>query len=294
VKKTSPLAGFVKTMKAEHKAEESPSAALAKLIDDFCKTTEFDAYLAAHAVDIPNYIDDRSQERLRFRASAAGKCAQQQAFGILARGAGDTLPRKVEVDRPARQYRALYNGTFTHLRWHMLFDAMHVAGIVTTLAKEEYRANTELELDGTCDRIVSFPYLGKPFTAILDFKSIKARYFDQLIGPQEDHRLQHHGYHELKYPFKIDAWVMLYENKDDHSLKIYDQPYDELVTKRLRKNLKAIPAWLKQVADGVPSDERMKLQLTTTWCRYCEFIEACRIEHPDLDEQRKRGSQDDG
>jgi hypothetical protein len=294
-----PLAGLVKTLKAEHKAEASPSNTLQKLIDDYCKTEAFDDYLAAHGNDLTHYVDDRSRDRLRFRASAAGKCQQYQAFALLSREAIPFgTPLKKTVERPARQYRALYNGTFMHLRYHLMFDALHAAGVVETYAKEQYLANVKDNSDGTIDRLIGFPYLGKEFIAILDFKSLKHEYFDKLFQPQVDHRLQHHAYKELHYevfikPKNIDSWMMLYEDKNDHSLKIYDQPYDEIVTHRIRKMRLQIPEWIEQVKDGVPVDDRLKLPLTVTWCRYCEFQDACLIEHPDLPEKQKTIGDDD-
>lgn len=294
-----PLAGLVKTIKAEHKAEASPSSALQKLVDDYCKSEAFDDYLAGNADDLTNYVDDRTRDRLRFRASAAGKCQQQQAFTILAREAvpAGIIIKKL-IERPARQYRALYNGTFMHLRYHIMFDALHEAGIVTTYAKEQYLADIKSDSDGTIDRLIGFPYLGEEFIAILDFKSLKHEYFEKLFQPQSDHRVQHHAYKELHYevyvkPKKINGWMMLYEDKNDHSLKIYDQPYDEIVTHRIRKMRTQIPEWVEEVKAGVPVEDRIKLPLTVTWCRYCEFQDACIVERPDLPEKQKSIGDDD-
>jgi hypothetical protein len=289
--KKSPLAAFVGKIKEEHKALDSPSATLAKLIDDYCKTPHFDTYLAAHRHDLVQYVDDKRQIRKRFRASAAGKCQQQQAFSVLAL---EGLPPgtkfiKSVVDRPARQYRALHNGTFSHLRWHLVFDALHEQCIVTTYRKEAYRVNHELDLDGTCDRIIGFPFDGREIVAIIDFKTIKSRYFERLIRPQDDHRMQHHAYRELHYEQDIgrpiDCWLMLYEDKNDHTLKIYDQPYDELTIKKLRRMYRDIPAWLEEMR-RIDLPKTTKLPLIVTWCKVCEYQDACLLEHPDLKEQQ--------
>ena len=299
-KSTSGLAAIIGSIKADDKAKKSPSTYLRKVIDDYCveevfdprrnrMTTVFDLYISTHANDLKKYVDTAEDERKgRFRGSAAGKCPQQQAYDIVHREA-PTMLTPSAVNRPARQMRALYNGTFGHIRWHMMFDALHERGLVRTLFAEDHRLNAELSMSGTIDRMIEFEFEEETLRAIVDFKTMKARYFDQLTGPNEDHMLQHHSYDELDY--KADFWIMLYENKDTHELKIYDTPYSEVAKRKLRNRYEVMPVWIEQFKRG--DIQRINLPLVTNWCNYCPWQKQCAQEHPDLADQQARAGDDE-
>jgi hypothetical protein len=287
-KRKSALSEFLSELKSETKAEKSASATLKKIIDDYCLSGEFDAYLVAHADDLAKYIGDNARARpQRHRASQIGKCAQQQAFKLAG------IPKTpIRASRPATQMRALYNGTFVHIRYHMIFDALHAKGSVRTLYAEHLAVNEELSLSGTVDRVIEFEYLGKTIRVVVDYKSIKAFYFDHLIKPQPDHAKQQHAY-ELLRCFDAHLWMMLYENKDTHELKIYDMPYDELQLHKLIRTMKDVETYAQQAKEKVPMEERIDLPLTVAWCRYCEYEPSCELQHPNLIELQRAGDADE-
>ena len=304
-KKLSALTPFIKQLKSETKAEKSPSATLKKIIDDYCTSGNFDSFLHKNKSNIEGYIADQGRPRsTRHRASQVGKCAQASAFALankLYREAqpiealGTLQPTQhsaVRSIRPARQYRALYNGTFFHLRMHIMFDALHEQGIVRTLYAENLAYNEELSLSGTVDRVVEFDYLGKVYRGVIDYKSIKSRDFDHLIKPQTDHVWQQHAY-DLLGLYEAHGFIMLYENKDTHDLKVFDRPYDEILRYKIIRELKQIDEYAVQVINGVPIENRINLPLIVTWCRYCSFEMACKAQHPDLEEQQARIGDDD-
>lgn len=275
--KLTALSAFVKQIKDESKAEKSPSATLKKIIDDYCLSGEFDAYLDANKHNVARYISDNGKPRAsRHRASQVGKCAQQNAFKLAG-----AMPSAMRASRPATQARALQNGTFTHLRYAMLFDALHEQGIVRTRFAEHLWTNEKLSLSGTVDRVVEFSYQGALYVGVVDFKSIKSFYFEQLIKPQDDHVWQQHAY-DLLAIYKADGWMMLYENKDTHEIKIYDSPYDEVLRHKIVRQLKDIEMYATQYIAEVPLNQRIDLPLNVDWCRYCVFEKECEQQHPDL------------
>lgn len=305
-KKPSPLAQVVAAIKEEAKAATSPSATLLKIINDFCLetvwderrnrfTTKFDHYLSNHASDLAKYIDtDNTVRKGRWRASAAGKCLQQQAFEVVQRENPNLFIKPKEPPRPARQMRALFNGTFGHIRWHILFDALHEEGKVRTISSEERRFTDKIPggLSGTQDILVEFEFENEMLRALIDFKTIRSRYFKALVGPQEDHMMQHEGYDELGYD--ADFWMMLYEDKDTHELKIYDTGYSDIAKRKLRKNYELANIWVDQYAAG--TTPRVELPLIVTWCRYCPWQQLCLVEHPNLRElqEKNHDDEDDG
>lgn len=274
-KKLSALNAFVKGIKDETKAEKSPSATLKKIIDDYCLSGKFDAFFVANKAKLLDYIADNGAKRgTKHRASQVGKCAQASAFKLA-----QVPETPIRATRPATQARALHNGTFVHLRYHVLFDALHAEGSVKTLYAENLAVNPDLSLSGTVDRVIEFDYLGATFRAVVDYKSIKAHYFDQLIKPQVDHTWQQHAY-DLLGIYKADAWMMIYENKDNHELKIYDRPYDEMMLHRIVRNMLDIEKFALQYVSG--SEITVDLPLTVDWCRYCPYESLCLHYHPDL------------
>jgi hypothetical protein len=280
VKKGNPLKAFVDSLKAEDKAERTPSATLLKIIEDYSASDRFDQFVLTHRASLPDYISDHATSPRPFRASAAGKCQQSQVYNAVKH------PETDKIRRPPRQFRALYNGTFSHLRWHLMFDALHADGIVTTLAAEELHINDDLKLSGSIDRLIEFQYLEEPFRTILDFKTIRAQYWKDLIKPQWDHFMSAHAYKMLHFDAK--NYMLLYENKDTQELKIYDFAFDEVTERRLSSMYFNMAMWRDQYLCRDPIEVRIKLPLIVRWCRYCPWQKACLEEHPDLHEQQQR------
>jgi hypothetical protein len=297
-KRDSPLKALVKSIKVSDRATTTPSLALMKIVDDYCRSGRFDDYLRDHAADMARYAerDTRPREGL-FRASAAGKCQQQQVFKIVqARAIAAAKDAGVEpialpedrILRPARQYRALQNGTFGHIRWHMLFDALHEEKLVETLAAEQTRYNEKYLVSGTIDRLIRFLFNGKSITAIIDFKTINQRGYDKLIKPQDDHLKQQHVYDF--FGWKADLWMMLYEAKDQNEIKIFEANYSDITRVRLQKMYIDMRKWIEAFYDEAA---RISLPLQTTYCKWCEFQSACLEENPNLPTIQEKGGDDD-
>lgn len=263
-------------MKGGDLAKESAANTLKKIVDDYIKLGEFDKYVQKHADRLAWYVRDQEAERRgTFRASGAGRCPQDQAFAAIDKLLPGTLVKDVIV-RPPHNARALHNGTFMHLRYHLLFDALHEIGIVRTLYAEELRYNREHDVSGTVDRVVSFEFGGKTITAVLDYKSMKAKYYADLVGPKQDHAMQQHAYRLFGYD--ADRWIMLYENKDTHEIKMYDRPYDMATMEQLKANYATLAQFVESY---VTETEVPKLPLITQWCNWCEWQGECARLNPE-------------
>lgn len=277
--KPSALDLFISNIKARDKAERSPSETLKALVESYTGSDEFDKYMLANSWRIPQYIKASEGVKTRYRGSAAGKCVQQQAFNVLMHETPESsiLVGTEGFVRPARQMRALHNGTFGHARWHLVFDGLHERGEVETLCNEVRNVSSTLNLSGSLDRMIAFPFEGERFTAVIDFKTMKSGYWMPLREPQADHARQHHAYRILGW--KANAWMMLYENKDTHELKIYDREYDDVITKELLNNYAIMETWVGEVENNAPLT--VTLPLETTWCGFCNFRKPCKLLHPE-------------
>lgn len=297
--KPSPLKRFVDDIKNADKASRTISNFLKSLIEEHSASESFDRYIDRHAKDARQYLE-RFNERPRmgmFRASSAGKCLQQQAFKAIVASVNaivivDTPPQMTTVDeklvfiggeynevdvarsetsRKGRQYRALFNGTFAHVRWHMFFDYLDAQNIIKTIFKEELRYNEEFLVSGTCDRVIEFEFQKINYRAVVDFKTMKKEYFEKLVEPEEQHRDQQHVYDMMEYG--ADVWVMLYENKNDQDVKVYDKKYDPDTLMQLKSDYKKMRRWVEDVkAKRVPET----LPIETSYCNFCEFNSLCK------------------
>lgn len=273
--KRSALMSLVSEIKSETKAERSASETLKKIIDDYCKTDEFRKYLQTHRAEAGDYLEDATTPpgEYRYRASSAGKCLQAQAFKVVAK----QLPLPLDkVVRSAENQRALYNGTFMHMRYHMMFDALHEKGIVFTHAKEERHYDAESSVTGGIDRLIEFDYAGGRVSGVIDMKSIKSFNYGRLVQPEAAHEAQQACYRLLG--FNADRWFMLYEDKDTHALKIYDLPYREGAVDDLRARYKRADEWIEAY---IQSNQLPKLELDTQWCNWCEYQTVCGLVNVD-------------
>jgi hypothetical protein len=263
------LADFAKEFKRQDRAQEDVSAYLSKTIDDYMADPDrLDDYVADHLDKVKLYFTKPDGiTRQPYRASAAGKCLQQQAFKAR------DWPETNVVNRKSAQQRALSAGTFIGVRWHMVFDALHDLGLVETIAAEVRFANPALQLSGSPDRIIRVPILDRE-PIILDFKTIKARYWEQLLGPQQAYIDQVHAYKLLMTGLseytQPTRYCILYENKNTHELKIYDRPFESATLEHLRENYTALENW-----DGKDDS----LSLNTDWCMFCPWQKACKEIH---------------
>jgi len=268
------LAALVSSLKADEKAEQSASNMLIKIIDDYCKTGAFDKYLEHHSRDAAKYLyaEHPQERRGLFRASSAGKCRQAEVFKIIHE------PKTNDAKRKPGNFRALHNGTFTHARYHLLFDALHERGDIETLAAEELRFNSKYQLSGTIDRAIAIPFKQDTWVGILDFKSIKEVYYNRLIGAQDDHKRQQEAYGILGWQDRespdSSAWMMMYENKNTHELKAYARSYDSEIRKELIDSWAASIEWMGQYAKTNVAP--FTLPLDTEWCSWCPWLKRCK------------------
>lgn len=268
------LKDLVAGIKAETKAEASASATLKKIIDDYLLTDAFRDYLATHREDAPKYLPEQGDPPGRFRASSAGKCLQQQCFKAVAKlGVGVEAEKIV---RPAKNARALLNGTFSHVRWHMIFDALHERKLVETLAFEVRSYSEQLQLTGAFDRLVRFPYGPRIITMLIDFKTIKSYGFANLTGAQPDHAAQQHAY-ELLNAYGADKWTMLMEDKDTQDIKIFEADYDPALFDALRKQYAIGNKWVDEAVEKkTVLNLDTVLPLKTDWCSWCDYQAICK------------------
>jgi len=263
------LADFAKEFKRQDRAQEDVSAYLGKVIDDYMVDPDrLDDYVSEHLDKVKLYFTKPDGiTRQPYRASSAGKCLQQQAFKAR------DWPETDAVNRKPAQQRALSTGTFIGVRWHMVFDALHDLGLVETIAAEVRFSNPTLHLGGSPDRIIRVPILDRE-PIILDFKTIKARYWEQLLAPQQAYIDQVHAYKLLMEGLseytQPTRYCILYENKNTHELKIYDRPFEDAKLHQLRENYDMLEHW-----DGIEPT----LPLNTDWCIYCPWQKACKAIH---------------
>jgi hypothetical protein len=298
MKVTSPvLKAALAAFRAEERAAMSATGTLNRIIDDYCRSRDFSEYTAKHTGTIAKYLAGGQQKRAtRWRASAAGRCPQQQSYErLLDETAGRDLTTPtpeydwVATEPPMKPTarRALSNGTYAHARWHMTFDALHERGDVQTLAAEEIRFNMDYSVSGTIDRLVTFDVNNAPFTILLDFKTIHNAAFKDLIGPEITHVKQMATYFFLEFP--CDWGMLLYENKNTQAIKLIDVDKSNRQIKSLKDLWRLMGQWVDQMHQGVKLSQRVKLPIIQDWCTTCPYDKMCRVEHPNRDSQLLEG-----
>lgn len=140
------------------------------------------------------------------------------------------------------------------------------------------RIDKERKLSGTVDRVIQYEFEGKQITVVLDFKSMKDSYWNPLLQPTAENELQQCAYDILGY--KADFFGLLYENKDNHRLKIYIREYNGEKVSEVYDNLRKLNNWTDLVLAGAIDDQLPPLPLITTWCQFCPWTEACKKLNP--------------
>lgn len=275
----SKLARVVRRIKDDAKAQKTPSTLLKSIIDAYCVSGCFDDYLWQNRQNVMKYFSNPGEDRSEnFRASAAGECAQAQAYTVLVKKG--LMEERRDVPRPAKTMRALYNGTFFHVRCHMMFDALDHDGVIETLYAEKRFINKELSLGGTVDRGIALTFNEERIEANLDFKSMASKYFNELYKPSAANMAQQHAYHLLGA--RGTLWMMLYENKDTHEMMVFDFPYSEIELHRLKRQYDLINAWVANVENKTM--QTVTLPLITDWCNWCPFNADCLKDNPGRDD----------
>lgn len=193
----------------------------------------------------------RNRRRL-FRASGMGGCLRQRLFTYLG----------VEGQRDITSGLAnIFNtGHFLHLKWQM-------AGLTEGwLAKAEVPVeNEELLLGGTMDGVL---YDGSGF----EFKTINSYGFKGVTanGPKAEHILQTHAYMLMN---DMDAFSVVYENKDTGDWREYRVRREETAMAKVREEIDALHGSLERkelpvILDGCASK-------STSQYRNCPFRGSC-------------------
>jgi hypothetical protein len=104
---------------------------------------------------------------------------------------------------------------------------------------------------------------------VVDFKSCKSTYFEEIVHAKWEHVVQIHVYMWL---LNLDMGVVLYECKDDQKLKEMPVPRDPTLIERIKTESK----WLLSVLEAnkmppIPSGfSQSKIP-----CYFCEFANRC-------------------
>lgn len=301
----SALSKALADFKADERSTVTAAGVLTKIVNDYCREGIFSEYMEQHRMEAGLYLPESQHRDTRWRASSAGNCPQQQAYETLFRlvvERSDPTEAGIEMAEFAKSIvvppmnpnhrRALYNGTFNHVRYHMMFDHLHVLERVRTIAAEAFRTDQALSLSGTIDRLVAFTWEGKELQIIIDFKTLKSSLFKELIYAAPSHAKQLTDYYLLKFP--CEWGMVLYENKDTHEISIQDVPWSDVAIQALRDQYRMMNQWVDQMLQGVPLGERVKLPIITDWCSRCPYNKMCNVEHPEREAAILEGLPGDG
>jgi len=134
----------------------------------------------------------------------------------------------------------------------------------------------EFNFKGAVDAIVDVrgPWgqdkpVGNSDIFVLDLKSSKAKYFDEIVHAKWEHVVQVHIYMWL---LGLKMGVVLYECKDDQRIKEMPVPFDENLKERIKKESKWMQSVLKEgKLPPVPTGfTQGKIP-----CYFCEFANRC-------------------
>jgi len=187
-------------------------------------------------------------------ASGANRCGRERQFNYLG------MPKK-RLDE--RTMNIFANGDYMHIR-HQAFGL--IAGYIT--AVEVPVALPEYNLLGTMDGLLSN---GRG----LELKSINTRGYSEIatFGAKQDHIMQMHSY---MLAGELDAFHVIYEDKDKQLLK-------EIVIHRDEKIIKSVREELEQLIEA--TNERRLLPMLQAcrngegpirWCDYGPICEEAR------------------
>lgn len=144
---------------------------------------------------------DKDRDLTKFHISELGKGKQS----IMER-----FKEKGKKDKPKPQLKRIFeNGDFVHYRYYKYFLEM---GILRAI---EIKAIDDDVFSGTADAIISDKD-GTPW--VIDIKSCNSWVFKKLTDMKSEHKIQILCY---MYFLKLDNGMLLYENKDDQSIKIF-------------------------------------------------------------------------
>lgn len=215
---------------------------------------------------IDKYYQDKREDKKQnsFYISDAGKC--QRAIYFSMKG----YPKK---EKEPRILRIFDRG-----------DIIHQRTISTLLGIPEVRViASEIDIPpkqlfrGRADAILSVD--GKLY--VVDVKSSSDFKFKKLKEPETSYQRQLQLY--MHY-FKIPQGILLYENKNDQSLKEFELKYDKNLCERIISEFQSLKRDYIDTDIVPPIPENLKQELQTgkvPWdCQYCDFREECnKIEN---------------
>ena len=179
-------------------------------------------------------------------ASSANTCPRQRQFGFLG------MPRRRPDDKSMNIFA---NGDYMHLR-HQAFGL--VAGYIQ--AAEVSVQMPEYNLLGTMDGILRN---GNG----LELKSINTRGFSSVntFGAKLDHVWQMHSY---MLAGDLEAFTIVYEDKNTQALKEILVPRDEEIIKSVRSELETLNEWTSQSRFFPMLEECEQGKGKFNWCDY--------------------------
>lgn len=184
--------------------------------------------------EIENYQNDKefsARERDYFYVSEIGR-SEKEVY--------DAIVNKKPFEPDARVQRILENGDKMHERYTKLFAEM---GIL--VAAEIDAVNNEL-VHGRLDCLIT----DRKQNYVVELKSCSQWVFNKLNEPKSDHNLQIQFY---MYYTNVPRGFVLYENKDNQSIKCFYVELDkELVEKHIKRLEKLKENINKKVEPEVP------------------------------------------
>jgi CRISPR/Cas system-associated exonuclease Cas4 (RecB family) len=244
-----------------------------------------------------------------FHPSAWGSCRRKMAYQYFNEKENFLPPSASSVD--FRMERIFDNGHGTHARWQNYLDKAgylrgywrctnpHCATVhgadselgqfnptrdkdwscrcgSKSLAYEEIcvKSPPEFNFEGHVDAVLDLT--GSPHenprgvnVFVVDMKTMKDELFSELVEAKHEHVVQVHIYMWL---LKLSGAVVLYENKDNQSIKEMFVPRDESMVERIKKEAVDLKEMLsiRKLPPRFGGATRSKYP-----CRGCEFLELC-------------------
>jgi len=189
--------------------------------------------------DIDKYYDEQewsSKKRDYFYVSEAG-LSEKELYNNLKY----QKPKKFD----ARVKRILENGNYMHSRYMKIFAEMGI------LVAAELTAGNNDIVHGRADCILT----DKEKLYVVDLKSCSQWTFNKLEKPIYSHFYQLQFY---MYFLNIEDGKLLYENKDNQNVKVFDMKLDKLLVEKELAKMRRV----KEIVDsgGTIDDEEIKLE----------------------------------
>lgn len=197
-----------------------------------------DKFELGKAIDhfLNNKQERTSKERDYFYMSEVGN-SKKELYEKL-----KNLKKSEKFD--AKTYRILENGNCVHERFMKWFAEMGI------LVGAEIEVNNDL-VHGRCDALIS----DGEQNYVVEIKSCSQWTFQKLVKPSSSHYLQLQFY---LYYININKGILLYECKDNQSIKTFYVESDRLLVEKYIEELKKLKEMINKGEE--PSDEPLLLE----------------------------------